>query len=49
MHHRQAPSLHGYLEDLLAAVRAFQKDHRGPLELKVQATDLDEDTLALLR
>lgn len=49
MHHQQAPSLHGYLEDLLAAVRAFQKDHRGPLEIQVQTTDLDADTLALLR
>ncbi len=49
MHHQRAPSLHGYLDDLLAAVRAFQQEHRGPLKLQVQATDLDEDTLALLR
>lgn len=49
MHQRSAATLSDYLAELMSALRAFQADGSGPLEIQVQTTDLDEKTLAQLR
>lgn len=49
MPQNKVATFHGYLTDLLAAVRAFQRDHRGPLKVQVHEQGLDEADVALLR